>query len=152
MKRHAQVPYHTCIHLVLLCALRLLDEKIHVFRNNFSGYLYMRNSESNIMIQVMLPSLLHSFLKRNYCVERILDSCTWKDNWKGISGKQSVCFHLAREHEVEEERHVGFWGFKMVVLQEISGLHLGTIQGGVGKRFSCLRDCCQTSAQFWKHS
>lgn len=36
----------------------------------------------------------------------------------------------------------------MVVLQEISGLHLGTIQGGVGKRFSCLRDCCQTSAQF----
>ena len=101
---------------MFLCALRLLDEKIHVFANNFSGYLYMKNSESTIMIQVVLPSVLHSFLKRNDCVERILDSCTWKDNWKrGRSGKPSVCFHLAREHEVEEERRVGFSGFKMVI-------------------------------------
>lgn len=69
----------------------------------------MKNSESNIMIQVMLPSVLHSFLNRNYYVERILDFCTWKENWRRVrSGKPSVCFHLARECEVEEERHVGF--------------------------------------------
>lgn len=111
--------HHICTNLVFLCALRLLDERIHVFTNNFSGYLYMKNSESSIMIQVMLPSVLHSFLNRNYYVERILDSCTWKKNWKRVrSGKPSVCFHLARECGVEEERHVGFWGFRVVMLQE----------------------------------
>jgi len=69
----------------------------------------MKSSESSIMIQVMLPSVLHSFLKRNYYVERILDACTWKDNCESVrSGKLSVCFHPSREQEAAEERHAGF--------------------------------------------